>query len=99
MQYKTITLELINERPHLQQALVSNDSLLLAMETLAVHLRNLHHEQIEALKGSDPMQSLPQIRARAMETAIIFLQAHLDELDQQSQKDPHAVAQWITAHH
>jgi hypothetical protein len=77
MQYKTITLELLRDRPDLYEQLRSSKRLLPAMDAYAMELKAFHEQWKEQLtqarSGSDPRQ----IASEALEMAIQDLQEHL----------------------
>jgi len=70
MQYKTIVLELLEQRPEIYQQLRKNHKLLLAVEHYAQELKKNHEawkiELSQARPGSDPQQ----VTSEAMEMAV-----------------------------
>ena len=77
MHYKTIILELIQDRPELYEALRTSKRLLPALDTYAIDLKNSHEAWkariAQTRGGSDPMQ----VASEAMELAIEEFQEHL----------------------
>jgi hypothetical protein len=70
MQYKTITLELIQEQPALYERLRSSKMLLTAMDAYAIDLKNSHElwktQLSQSMPGGDPIQ----VAAEALELAM-----------------------------
>ena len=81
MQYKTIVLELIQQRPMLHEQLRSSNTLLSTVNRLATLLRDSHLAAIEQLRQARPDSASLQLASEAMEIA-------LDELQQQLPPDP-----------
>jgi len=80
MQYKTIVLELIRQRPGLHDRLASSGRLTSTMEQLAMELRDAHRELIEQLREARPESAEVQLTSEAMEIAVSqFEQALPDE--------------------
>lgn len=87
MQYKTIVLELLQQRPEMHERLRKKQMLLSTLVLLATELKDCH----EALKvtlsqrkpGSDPIQ----ISSEAMEIAVKRLEDHLPSESQQSDNE------------
>jgi hypothetical protein len=88
MQYKTITMELIQDQPELYKQLRSSKRLLPAIDAYAIELKDSHEawkEQIgQANPGSDPRQ----IAAEAMELAIEELQHRLPSVSAADEAEP-----------
>lgn len=76
MQYKTIALELLQQRPALHEQLRLTRRLRPAMEALAVELRELHLSWKETLTAADPGRDPIQISSEAMELALKGLEDH-----------------------
>ncbi len=78
MQYKTIALELLEQRPEIYQQLRKNRRLLSAVELHARELKKNHEawkvELSQASPGSDPQQ----IASEAMEMAVQDLKDCID---------------------
>jgi hypothetical protein len=77
MQYKTITLELIQENPELYERLRSTKRLLPSMDAYAIDLKSLHDQWKERLSNKHPGSDPRQIASEALELAIQDLQALL----------------------
>ena len=77
MHYKTIVLELLQDRPELYENLRTSKRLLTAMETYAGELRTEHLEMQETLSRRLPGSDPSQIAAEALELAISGLQDRL----------------------
>ena len=77
MHYKTIVLELLQDRPEMYESLRSSKRLLTAMDAYAIELRTRHLE----LKGSvgrlRPASDPSQIASEALELAVQELQERL----------------------
>ncbi len=77
MQYKTIILELIQDRPELYEQLRSTKRLLPAMDAYAIELKDSHDawkdQLYQAMPGYDPSQ----IAIAALELALEDLQESL----------------------
>lgn len=76
MQYKTIALELLQQRTELHEQLRLTRRLRPAMESLAVELRDLHLSWIETLSKARPDSDPSQIKSEAMELALKALENH-----------------------
>jgi hypothetical protein len=70
MRYKTITLELLQDRPAFYDQLISNQTLLSTLERLAEELRTYHHAWQDLLLAAKPGSDPSQIASEAMELAI-----------------------------
>ena len=70
MQYKTISLELLRQRPPLHEQLRKERKLLTAMETLALHLKSRHEAWKEQLAQAKPGSDPAQIASEALEIAL-----------------------------
>lgn len=77
MQYKTITLALLQEVPALYQQLRQNRLLLTAMETYALDLRERHQAWIPVIARKRPDSDSRQIASEALELAIEGLRSQL----------------------
>ena len=77
MQYKTIALELIQDRPELYEGLRSSKRLLPAMDAYAIDLKALHEAWMDRLGQARPGSDPRPIAAEALELAIEDLQARL----------------------
>lgn len=70
MLYKTIVLELLEERTELYEQLKNTRMLRSTMESLAMELRNLHLTWRETLTKARPGSEESQIQSEAMELAL-----------------------------
>ncbi len=77
MQYKTIILELLQQRPPMHEQLRTNRSLLQAVELYAAELRNSHEAWKEALHGAKADSDPSQIAGEALELALKEVEASL----------------------
>jgi hypothetical protein len=77
MQYKTITLELLQENPALYERLRSSKRLLPAMDAYAIDLKTSHDQWKEAIAQANPGSDPSQIAAEALELAIEDLRHRL----------------------
>jgi hypothetical protein len=84
MHYKTIALQLIQERPELYEQLRSGKMLLTAMDAYAIELKASHEHWKEQLGRAKPGRDPRQISSEALELAIEDLQ---DRLPSASPKD------------
>lgn len=79
MQYKTIVLELIKDRPKLHDQLKSNRALLSTVEAIAVQLRDNHLALVEELQQSRPGSAGFQVKSEAMEIVVQEVQQALQD--------------------
>jgi hypothetical protein len=77
MQYKTITLELLQQRPEIHDQLRKDRKLLLTMELYARELKTNHEAWKETLSGQRPGSDQSQIASEAMEMALTELEDRL----------------------
>lgn len=77
MQYKTIVLELIQQRPEWHEALRSSRTLLATMEHSAQMLKASHTRWQETLAKSQPESHPNQIASKALELALEEITASL----------------------
>ncbi len=77
MQYNTIVLELIQQRPLLHDQLTSSNSLLSAVNHYAPLLRDNHLAIIEELREKRPESAEIQLASEAIELALEQLEAIL----------------------
>jgi hypothetical protein len=77
MQYKTIVLELLQERTELHEQLRLTRRLRPTMESLATELRDLHLTWMDTLSQANPDSDPSQINSEAMELALKSLEDHL----------------------
>ena len=77
MQYKTIILELLQQRPQMHERLRQERLLLPTMERYAMELRTRHLEWKEQLMERQPDSEPGQIASEAMEMALKELEDRL----------------------
>jgi hypothetical protein len=77
MMYKTITLELIQDRPLLYERLRSTKRLLPAIDTYAIELKARHEEWTNLLSQERPERDSSQVASDALELALEELQNRL----------------------
>ena len=84
MQYKTIVLDLLQQRPEIHEQLRMSRKLLPAMEQYATELKASHEAWKETLNHERPGSDPSQIASEAMELALKELE---DRLPSASQPD------------
>ena len=77
MQYKTIILELLQQRPQMHERLRQERMLLPTMERYAMDLRTRHLEWKEVLQERQPDSEPSQIASEALEMALKDLEDRL----------------------
>jgi hypothetical protein len=77
MQYKTIVLELLRERPELHEQLRLTRRLLPTLETCSKELKASHETWKETLARANPGSDPSQIASEALELAIKELEDRL----------------------
>ena len=77
MQYKTIILELLQQRPEMHERLRQERILMATMERYARDLRTRHLEWKELLLERQPDSEPSQIASEALEMALKELEDHL----------------------
>ena len=77
MQYKTIVLELLKERPELHEQLRLTRRLLPTLETCSKELKASHETWKQTLAQANPASDPSQIASEAMELAIKELEDRL----------------------
>jgi hypothetical protein len=77
MQYKTIVLELLQQRPEIHDRLRRQRKLLLTMERYAKELKTTHQAWIELLSQMRPGSDRSQLSSEAMEIALKELKDRL----------------------
>jgi hypothetical protein len=70
MQYKTITMELLQEQPELYEQLRSSKRLLPAIDAYALELKDSHELWKERFSQANPGSDPRQIASEAMELAV-----------------------------
>ena len=84
MQYKTIILELLEQRPQMREELRRSRKLLPALEHYAKELKSDHEAWKERLAQANPESDPSQIASEAMEMALKELE---DRLPSESRQD------------
>jgi hypothetical protein len=77
MQYKTIILELLQQRPEMHDQLRKNRKLLPALEFYAKELKTSHEAWKETLSQAKPDSDQSQIASEALELALEDLRENL----------------------
>jgi len=77
MQYKTIILQLLEQRPQMHEELRQSRKLLPALEFYASELKESHEDWKYRLLEAKPDRDANQIASEAMELALKDLQDHL----------------------
>ena len=90
MQYKTITLEMLQERPGLYERLRSSKRLLATMDTYAAELKADHDIRTQAIALQRPGSDPRQVQAEALELAIRDLQDRLPSDSPRDEAEPMA---------
>lgn len=86
MQYKTIILELLQQRPQMHEQLRRERKLLSALEIYARELKESHEDAMEQLRLAKPGSTASQISSEALEMALKEME---DRLPPESQTDDH----------
>jgi len=87
MQYKTIVLQLLEDRPEIHEQLRSSRQLLPMMEHLATELKTRHESWKDHLSQTRPNSDPSQIASEAMEIALQELVDRLPSGSPQSEDD------------
>ena len=77
MQYKTIVLELLQQRPQMHERLRKERKLLTTLEIYAKELKTSHEAWMETLSRANPVSNQNQIASEAMEMALKDLEDRL----------------------
>lgn len=86
MQYKTIILELLHQRPQMHEQLRLERKLLTTLELYAKELKTSHEAWTEQISQAKPGSDLSQIASEAMEMALKEME---DRLPLVSSTDDH----------
>jgi hypothetical protein len=84
MQYKTIIVEMLEQRPRMREELRQSRKLLSTMERFATELKSSHEAWKERLQQSRPESDPSQIASEAMELALKDME---DRLPSESAQD------------
>lgn len=87
MQYKTICLHMIQDRPEMYDRLLKNRNLLPTLERYAVQLRTNHLDWMELLSQSRPDSSASQLASEALEIALQELEDSLPPVSPQDEDE------------
>jgi len=68
--YRTIVMEMLQDRPALHEQLRSEGTLLQSMQQLAVALRACHQERMQELAAIRPGSAPAQLSSEALEIAL-----------------------------
>lgn len=88
MQYKTIVLELLQQRPEIHEQLRMNRRLLPTVELYARELKASHETWKETLGQERPGSEPSQIASEAMEMALKELEDRLPSASQPDDNEP-----------
>jgi len=88
MMYKTICLELIQERPELYEELRSSKRLLPTMDAYAIQLKASHEELLSRLREANPGHDPIQLDIEALEIALEEFQERLPSGSEPSEAEP-----------
>ncbi len=88
MQYKTIVLELLQQRPEIHEQLRKDRKLLTTMESYARDLKSSHEAWKETLSQDRPGSDPSQIASEAMELALKELEDRLSAESLPSDNEP-----------
>jgi hypothetical protein len=88
MQYKTMCLQMIQDRPEMYDQLLSSRTLLSALNHYANQLRTSHLDWKEELSKARPGSSETQIASEALEIALKELEDSLLPAFPQNDNDP-----------
>lgn len=88
MQYKTIILELLQQRPEIHEQLRMSRKLLTTVEYYARELKTSHEAWKETLGQERPGSDQSQIASEAMELALKELEDRLPSASQPNDNDP-----------
>lgn len=87
MQYLTIILEMLEQRPKMREELRQSRKLLSTLEFYASELRDSHEDWKDRLQQAKPESDLSQIASEAMELALKDLEDHLPSESSQDENE------------
>src|SRR5947209_4436800 len=87
MQYKTIVLELLQQRPEIHEQLRKDRELLQTMEQYARELKTSHEAWMRLLVPLRPGSDLLQIASEALEVAVKELEDRLSAASSQNDSE------------
>jgi hypothetical protein len=85
MQYKTIVLDLLQERPQMHDQLRKERKLLPTLEIYAHELKTSHEAWMEVLSQAKPGSDESQIKSEALEMALKDMEEHLASASPQTE--------------
>ena len=88
MLYKTMVLELLNQRPKMQEQLRKTGSLLPTLDRYTKELKTSHEVWKELLSLAQPGSNPSQIASAALEIALKKLEDHLPPVSPPDATDP-----------
>jgi hypothetical protein len=91
MQYKTIILELLRERPQMHEQLRKDRNLLPAMELYARELKRSHNGWKDILSQLRPGNDPAQISSEALEIALKEMEDHLPSASEADENEAHSL--------
>lgn len=87
MQYKTIILELLQQRPQMHEQLRQERKLLTTMEIYAKELKESHQALMEQLRQAKPDSDPSQISSEAFEMALKEMEDRLPPASQADEQE------------
>ena len=88
MNYKTITFELLQNRPQLYDQLIINRTLLQTLNRYAEELRDIHHAWMGRLWQAKPASQASQIASEALELALEEMKRRLPPVSPAVESEP-----------
>lgn len=88
MQYKTICLQLIQDRPEMYDQLLSSRTLLATLERSAIQLRDRHLQWKALLSQASPGSDPSQVASEALEIALKELEDSLPPVFPPDEDEP-----------
>ena len=99
MQYKTIVLELLQQRPEMHAQLRKDRKLLPALEFYSKELKTSHEAWKDVLYRAKPDSDPTQIASEALEMALRQLEGRLPSASPSSEDDPLSLDQAMASIH
>jgi hypothetical protein len=87
MQYKTIILEMLQQRPQMYKPLRRKRKLLETVELMAVDLKESHEAWLEVLSQEQPGREASQIGSEAFELALKQMEDRLPPASHQGEDE------------
>jgi hypothetical protein len=88
MQYKTITLQLLQDRPQLYDQLISQQTLLQTLNRYAEELRDIHHTWMGRLWQANTNCAASQIKSEGLELALEEMERRLPPASPAEEMEP-----------